>query len=149
MGAEINRAAMQRDLQRQGLRWGNQLGRRIVNEAKKECPVDEGALRSSISHVVMQSATTTTVVVGSELDYAAYVLEGTGIYGPHQTPIVPVSAKALKFRASMKGATKRPSKDKRPWVFAKSVQGQEANPFLARALRTVLGAIVRDQPRGN
>ncbi|NMO00831.1 HK97 gp10 family phage protein [Gordonia sp. TBRC 11910] len=149
MGVNINRAAMHRDLQQAGLRWGNRIGRRIVNEAKEECPVDEGALRSSLSHVVIQSGTKTTTIVGSEEEYAKYVNDGTGIHGPHQTPIVPVSAKALKFRASMKGAQKRPSKDKRPWVFAKSVAGQKANPFLARALRNVLGDIVRDNPRGN
>ena len=81
----------------------------------------------------------------SPLPYAEYVHEGTGIYGPKGTPIVPVTKKALKFKWDGPGGAVR-SKDKRGYVFAKSVKGQKANPFLARALRTVMG-VVRERTR--
>jgi hypothetical protein len=112
---------------------------------RRRCPVDEGALRASHDHVVIPRPHGVRVVIGSPLPYAEYVNRGTGIYGPHGTPIVPVTAKALKFRVRAKDARGRPrtSKDKGNWVFAKSVQGQEANPYMAESLEAVLGGIVR------
>jgi hypothetical protein len=56
--------------------------------------------------------------------YALWVMRGTGIYGPHGTPIVPVTSKYLVFRGK-DGST----------VFAKSVKGQTANQFLTEAFR--------------
>ena len=68
--------------------------------------------------------------------------EGTGIYGPHATPIVPVDKKALKFRwEPTDGGRPTKSKDKRAFYFFASVKGQPAQPFLADALRAVMGAI--------
>ena len=144
-GAEIHRDNIAADQRRAALAWGNRLGNRIVNHARREAPVDEGGLRASIAHVVIPQAGGVRVVVGSELPYAEYVHEGTGIYGPHGTPIVPVTKKALKFRASMKHLPKRPAKGKRPFVIVRSVKGSPPNPYLARALVKVLGPIVNNR----
>lgn len=57
--------------------------------------------------------------------YALFVMRGTGIYGPRGTPITPKTAKLLVFRGRDGGT-----------VFAKSVKGQRAQPFLAEAFRT-------------
>jgi hypothetical protein len=53
--------------------------------------------------------------------YSGYVHEGTGIYGPYKTPIVPVHAKALKT----------------PYGYRKSVKGQKPQPFYLEALAEI------------
>lgn len=123
-----------------GQRWGHRIGRRVTNAAKAHCPVDEGRLRASIDYTVDTSTSGRTVVtVGSPLDYAEYFHTGTGIHGPKGTPIVPVSRKALKFRYAGPGGSAAVAKERRGWVFAKSVKGIEPNPFLIDGLRDVLG----------
>lgn len=57
--------------------------------AKEACPVDTGALRSSITHVSSAEDGTGVMVVGTNKEYAIYVEYGTGIYaqgGGRQTP---------------------------------------------------------------
>lgn len=49
-------------------------------EAKKNCPVDQGLLRASITSEVDISASEIVGMIGSTLEYAPYVHEGTGIY---------------------------------------------------------------------
>lgn len=89
--------------------------------------IDTGRLRSSIH--------TTRIVriigyprrgarVGTNVRYARWVHDGTGIYGPLHRPIRPTTKAYLKF--TPKGSVKV--------VFAKSVKGMRANPFLKDAL---------------
>lgn len=53
----------------------------IEGEAKKLCPTgDTGNLRASITHTVEEDDSKIVGVVGSNLDYAPYVHQGTGIY---------------------------------------------------------------------
>ncbi len=139
---EIHRANMQQATRQAAARWAHRVGTRVTAEAKQRCPVDEGTLRASITHVVEVGDGHAKVTVGSPLPYAEYFHTGTGIYGPHATPIVPVQAKALKFRWDGPGGAVR-SKDKRGWNFARSVKGMRPNPFLADALEAVMGRIRR------
>lgn len=134
---EVHRATFQRETQKAARRWADRVGHDVVNEAKRRCPVDEGALRASITHVAKVETSTATVVVGSPLPYAECVHEGTGLYGPHHTPIVPVTREFLKFKPKNPAA----SKDKRSYIFRRSVKGQKPQPFLADALRAVMGTI--------
>ena len=140
---EMNRQRMSTALMTAAGRWCNQVGREVTNNAKARCPVDEGALRSSIDYTTAVDAQKAHVTIGSPLPYAEFVHRGTGIYGPNQTPIVPTTAKALKFRWEPTSGGGRPtkSKDKRAFYFFASVKGQPAQPFLADALRAVMGAI--------
>lgn len=62
-----------------------------------------------------------TITVARIPKHAVWVHDGTGIYGPHRSPIVPRRAKYLKFE--YKG---------RIWRL-KSVRGQRAQPFLTDA----------------
>lgn len=137
----INHANIDRDKVRIGTRWANRVGRRVQNEARRRAPVDEGTLRNSITYVVDVTAGRAHVTIGSPLPYARYIHEGTGIYGPRGTPIVPVTRQALKFQ--VKGGSGRRRGRDAPWVFAKSVKGIEPNPFLVEALATVMGRINR------
>lgn len=58
------------------------------NYAKKNCPVDTGALRNSISHKVVLSEE--AAYIGTNQEYGPYVELGTGIYisGGRPTPWV-------------------------------------------------------------
>ena len=61
-------------------------------------------------------------------DYGAYVEFGTGIFGPHATPIVPTTKKALAFGK---------------YVF-KSVAGRPATPFLRPVFHAKLQKLAED-----
>lgn len=52
----------------------------VESQAKQDCPVDQGILRASITYEV--EVTTNEIVgrIGSNLEYAPYVHNGTGIY---------------------------------------------------------------------
>jgi hypothetical protein len=64
------------------------VGQTIENDAKRNCPVDDGQLRASLTHRVLE--TESTVEIGTTVEYAPYVHEGTGIHasGGRQTPWV-------------------------------------------------------------
>lgn len=84
----------------------------IENQAKRECPVDDGQLRASITHKTDQFKG----VVGTNTEYAAYVHEGTGIFvsGGRTTPWTYKSADGKFHRTS----------------------GQKGKPFLKDALES-------------
>lgn len=52
--------------------------------AKKQCPVDTGNLRNSITHTVDQNEK--TAYIGTNSEYATYVEMGTGKYYPGGRP---------------------------------------------------------------
>lgn len=98
-------------------------GHQIRNRASIYCNVDTGRLRSSL-YVVTTARP--SVRVGSNVNYAVYVHEGTG---PHR--IYPVSKKALRW-VGPTGA-----------VYAKHADhpGYHGNPFLRDAMVEVVGAL--------
>jgi phage gpG-like protein len=102
-----------RDILRRGLK--------VQMQAKMLCPVDTGRLRSSITLRVLADR----VTVGTNVTYGLYVHEGTGVYGHRHAPIYPVRSRYLVF--TPKGETQP--------VFARSVRGMPARPFLREALR--------------
>lgn len=89
----------------------------VQTEARRRCPVDTGRLRSSIVHRVEADARSTSVEVGSNVNYAADVEYGTA---PHV--IVPRNKKALFW----KGAAHPVAKVNHP--------GTRAQPFMRPAL---------------
>ncbi len=145
----IDRAQLTRMFQDQAIAWAEAMGRKVVNEAKSRCPVDTGRLRSSIAYTIDLTPTTCVLKVGSDLEYARYIEEGTGIHGPEKRRITPTSRKALKFPTPKakgphrRGATGEPAQADRGFVFARSVAGIPANPFMADALAAVFGAAAR------
>lgn len=52
----------------------------VEADAKRNCPVEDGRLRSSITHGVNATKEQASGRVGTNVDYAPYVHEGTGIY---------------------------------------------------------------------
>lgn len=85
----------------------------VEGEAKQLCPVGDGQLRQSIASEMIDD---TTGAVGTNLEYAPYVHQGTGIYA--------VKGDGRKDRWSYQDAEGN-------WH---STIGQQPNPFLERAL---------------
>lgn len=150
MPANLNHHVIAQEQARLSEIWGDRVGRRVRNAGRKRAPIDEGTLRNSIEYVVDVRGNKTHVTIGSPLPYARYIHEGTGIYGPKGTPIVPLRAKsptgrpaALKFKPSGAGLGVSLPPSARGWMFAASVKGIRPNPFLIEALRDVMGQIER------
>lgn len=61
----------------------------------------------------------TRVRYGTNLPYARWLQEGTGIYGKQGTPIVPINAKVLAFKINGK------------MYFARSIKGTQPRVFLS------------------
>lgn len=104
-------------------------GKRVEARAKQlleSTPrrVDTGRLRSSINTQLVTVGGQLAVRVGSNVFYALFVHEGTGVYGPKGAPIRPKRAKFLKFQP--KGA--------HGFVYAKLVKGMRPNHYLKNAL---------------
>lgn len=87
--------------------------------------IDTGKLRASISvELKLKNTRTLTVRIGTNVEYAIWVHDGTGIYGPMHRPITPKKSRYLRFKP--KGSSK--------YVYAQSVKGMRPNPFLLDAL---------------
>lgn len=56
-------------------------GAMVEKDAKRNCPVDTGNLRQSITYEVVGD----TCAVGTNVEYAPYVHQGTGIYATEGT----------------------------------------------------------------
>lgn len=97
---------------------------RVQAGAKRRAPVRKGRLRSSISATVYSYPTGPVGRVSTHVNYAWFIMKGTGVYGPKHAPIYPKRAKFLKFKP--KGRSK--------YVYVRSVKGIKPNPFLRNAL---------------
>jgi phage gpG-like protein len=85
--------------------------------------VDTGLLRASVA-VELRRRETLVVRIGTNVEYAIFVHDGTGLYGPKHRRIVPRTKRYLRFRPK---GTKR-------FIYTKSVKGMRPNPFLVDAL---------------
>lgn len=103
---------------------------RIYDTARHLAPEDTGILkREGIGKTPIRRIAPNiwrgTVGLKREPFYGIFVHDGTGIYGPRKSPIVPRTAPYLKF--TIGDRTFR----------LKSVRGQEAQPFVTEAYRIV------------
>lgn len=124
----LNQEALSRLLESPGGGVGRELfrrGLRVQSRARQLCPVDSGRLRSSITVEMTSSRNRIACRVGTNVKYARAVHDGTGVFGSKSRPIRPVHGNVLVF--TPRGATGP--------IFASSVRGQPAVPFLAEALK--------------
>lgn len=88
MNIEItdNSALVKEEMQAAVLRALTKCGLAAEGFAKKLCPTDTGNLKNSITHTVDMSEP--AAIIGTNVEYAAYVELGTGIHYPggRQTP---------------------------------------------------------------
>lgn len=100
----------------------------LETETKKECPVDQGVLRASIQHDVKVSTDEILGIVGSVMQIAPFVHQGTGLYAVdgngRKTP--------WKYKA-IAGKYKG-------WH---TTEGQKPNPFMDRARNNVASRIAK------
>lgn len=94
----------------------------IERDAKKNCSVDMGTLRASISHDVDFKADSIVGSVFSNLDYAPFLEKGTGIYA------VDGNGRKTPWNWGNKGSKKWPGR--RGW------QGSRPHSFLEPARDT-------------
>lgn len=107
---------VERDMQRRG--------EKVQRVARVLVKKDTRALERRITVRIVRTRGVPAARVGSDLYYSRWVHDGTGIYGPRGTPIVPRQAARLRFFWKRKGR----------WVTAKSVRGQRGAHYLTRAL---------------
>lgn len=133
----VNQSAMQALLKgkngpvaRQALRRGIKVqtaARRNLGGGTGSGPkrVDTGLLRASISVQLRTWANGDIAVrIGTNVYYAYWVHEGTGVFGPKHHRIYPKRARYLRFKP--KGMAK--------YIYRQSVAGMKPNPFLVKAL---------------
>jgi hypothetical protein len=118
------RGPVVRDLLRRGLAVESQAKRNLSGEGGAPKRVDTGRLRADIHVIVVYRNGEPVILVVTNVCYARWVHDGTGIYGPRHTPIRPRQAKFLRFRP--RGASR--------YVYARQVKGMKPNPFLRNAL---------------
>lgn len=113
----------------------------VADEAKERAPYRTGKGRRSIHTRPLKDGIGVEVVVPpiDGVPYLFYQHEGTGIYGPRGSPIVPVRAKLLRFtvrtvRVSKTGNARSGSQV----VYARQVRGVPPNPFLLDAFHATL-----------
>jgi hypothetical protein len=124
--------AVAKDLMKRGARVESR-AKRNVSGIGGSGPkrVDTGHLRSSINHKLVSRAEGLSVRIGTNVYYALFVHNGTGLYGPKHMLIRPKRAKALVWRSQLHG---QKSGRFRGYVVVKSTKGMKPNPFLAAAL---------------
>lgn len=111
---------------------------KVRNRALALCPVNNGRLRASITDQIELTPNGPVGRVGTNIEYALYVHEGTGIYGPKGQPytIVPRSKKALAF--VWKGAPIPANGRGGRHVYKRvMVKGSRPKPFLRDALQAL------------
>ncbi|MFA5183297.1 MAG: hypothetical protein WC405_18440 [Syntrophales bacterium] len=89
----------------------------IEATARKDAPVKRSNLANSGTSKIEDDGSKGTITFTAP--YAGHVHEGTGLYGPHRTKIVPKSKKALFWRGAAHPV--------------KSVRGMVGKPFLKNA----------------
>lgn len=94
-----------------------------LNLARNPRRIDTGRLRASIGTTRIRRGLVKGARVGTNVNYAIYVMRGTGIYGPRRTRILPRVKSALRWRGKTGG-----------WIFAKSTKGMRPNNFLLDAI---------------
>jgi hypothetical protein len=86
--------------------------------------VNTGLLRASITWQLLQLHGYPAVRIGTNVKYARYVHDGTGLYGPKHSYITPKRGKYLVFKLAGEPGM----------IFAKRVKGMRPNPFLKDAM---------------
>lgn len=124
-----------RDLLRRGLLVESAAKRNLsgIGGPKR---IDTGRLRASITTIAIDRDQRPVVLVGTNVKYARWVHDGTGIYGPRGTRIHPRSAKVLVWPSVKYGKSKGKFRGK---AVARWTRGMRPNPFLKNALIAAKG----------
>jgi hypothetical protein len=125
------------DLLRRGLLVETAAKRNLGGTPAAPKRVDTGRLRSSISTRLTMEQGQPVVSVGTNVYYAWFIHEGTGIYGPRHRVITPVRRRVMKFRPKVQRPGRRPGRG--GFVYTRRVIGMRPNHFLRDALVAARG----------
>jgi hypothetical protein len=112
--------------------------------AKKYAPIDKGNLRGSINTQGPTVANNNvTATVGTNVTYARYQEEGTGVYGPSRQPIRPKNAKVLAWKSGGQWHYARQVKGVKPKRYFRQAR-EEVPPYFTEQMRWALTLIVSE-----
>jgi hypothetical protein len=120
-----------KNLLKRGARVESRAKRNLGGGVGRPKRIDTGLLRASITTNLIVRPDGLAVRVGTNVHYALYVHDGTGLYGPKRALIRPKMGKVLVFRSKIYGAKKGKWAGK---VVVRYVRGMKPNPFLQDAL---------------
>lgn len=123
--------AVAKDLIKRGKRVESRAKRNLAGLGGKPKRIDTGHLRASIATNLIHRPDGLAVRVGTNVRYAIWVHDGTGLYGPKHVVIRPKFGKVLVFPSKIYGAKKGKWAGK---VVVRFVRGMKPNPFLHDAL---------------
>lgn len=113
-------------------------GNRVLRQARRIAPVDQGALRSSITLEMRSVQGVPVAIVGSSLKYALYVHEGTGLYSKRSPGYIrPVRASVMRWpqkNNSGRGIRRYVGGRTKGYSYAMKTRGFPGRPFLRDAL---------------
>lgn len=116
--------------------------RTVERLAKQYAPIEHGNLRGSINTKgPVVTGSNVEASVGTHLTYSRFQEEGTGIYGPRKTPIVPKNGKLLAWKVGGKWAFARSVKGVRPKRYFRRSR-DEARPVMTENMREAMREIV-------
>lgn len=101
-------------------------GQGMLRELKKNSPVDHGVLKSWF----VQNQSDSEINIRTPAKYAKYVNDGTGIYGPYNTPIIhPSIGKHFVFKAGGQ------------IIFTRMIRGQRGQHFVEKSIESTKNRI--------
>jgi hypothetical protein len=119
--------AVAKDMLKRALKVEAQAKRNLNDNDPRR--VDTGRLRASITHE-LRLGHTFVARVGTNVVYALYVHEGTGLYGPRHQLIVPKNKKVLRWKTRSGARTGRGG-----YTYSKWSRGMRPNRYLKDALK--------------
>lgn len=134
---KFNKAALQQQVYAAAEKDLRVRANRVLSAARRRVPVDRGTLRASLAVSFNRKGTTVFARIGSNLPYAIFVHEGTGIYGPKGTPIRPRNRSVMVFTPRKFSPTGKRIKSGK--VFTTKVAGMKGTPYLRDALPAAQG----------
>jgi len=119
----VDISGVQTQLQQFARDKADALGAEFVRRAQARAPRRSGAMADAVTYEVVDGGNGPEVRVRCDAEYARWQDEGTGIYGPQGTPIVPRQARVLAWEGQD------------GMVFAMSSRGSPATRWWALTLR--------------
>lgn len=122
------------------------LGREGARYARAHAPRVSGRLRAGIDHTLIKDGPRVVHISFGVygVRYGSWVNDGTGVFGPRGTPIVPRNGRYLAFTANGRKAGPTRSGRLRPRlqrkVVVRSVLGQVGQQFLQKGLLDLAAA---------
>jgi hypothetical protein len=113
-------------------------GYKVQGAARRLCPVDHGRLRNSIIPILVVRSGMVICEVGTDVEYAMFVHNGTGIYGPRHMRINVGHVMVWQARKATQTGKFIPKRF-RSTTFAMSTRGMRGTPFLKDALPAAMG----------